>query len=90
MNASRRGAQKLVLTVGLHRLDARRKPHVGGTWADFSCSPLILVLRLERSTVTKVLPPRMVWERSKGGRWRGCVLSLLETNDYGGSDLEFG
>jgi len=29
MNASRRGSQKLVLKVGLHRLDARRKPYVG-------------------------------------------------------------
>jgi len=29
MNASRRGPEKPVLKVGLHRLDARRQPHVG-------------------------------------------------------------
>jgi hypothetical protein len=29
INASRRDSQKLVLIVGLHCLDARRKPHVG-------------------------------------------------------------
>src|SRR5271169_3076546 len=34
--------------AGLHRLDARREPHVGGTWADFSCSPLILVPKAGR------------------------------------------